>query len=680
MLRLAPHLMRAAGNLAFWTLLFAFAWLAGPEAAHAQSTSSYVRTDDGRIDEDQACNASPLIRTFSVGDSFVIGDVDLGVIVDYSWRGDLRIRLTSPAGTTVQLTNGDINAISGNNFHVRLNDEGTQLVNTDGDTRNQSGANNPPFQNDFIPVNPLSAFDGENSAGTWTMEICDLFPSADDGDFRYAELFLTSVAPNTADLSLTKSVSNSSPVFGATISYTLAVENIGPTSTANVEVLDQLPVGFDFVSSSGSGSYDPVTGIWSVGTLPAGQTRTMTITGTVAATAGATIVNFAEISASDQTDPDSTPGNGSTNEDDDDSASFTVQGTRVAGTPPVLSCPVGTRVFDWDAPGVVWSAGVFNQSFAVANFGEVGFAVASDGTWVNDPNFGGFSPAESDANTGGSASSGNSLHQYLDFANRQQTASTVITLPNAVSGAQFTIFDVDFAPNDFADLVTVTGSYQGASVIPVLTNGAANYVVGNTAIGDITSGNSSGAANVVVTFDQPIDTITIVYGNAPTAPPVPDGQAIAIHDITFCAPQTQLSVTKVSSIIEDPFNPDAADAKAIPGAVVEYVIQVSNTGVSATDPGELVITDFHAADIALCRLDRAGGPVTFSDPGATTGLTYSEASDLAFSEVGNAGFGYTPQDDGTGCDPDIDGFRLMPGGMMAGGSSFELRVRYRIID
>jgi uncharacterized repeat protein (TIGR01451 family) len=680
MLRYLPDLVRGVTNIAVFAALFAFAWLAGSDAAYAQSTTSYVRTDDGRIDEDQACNASPLIRTFSVGDSFIVGDVDLGVIVDHSWRGDLRIRLTSPAGTMVQLTNGDINAISGNNFNVLLDDEGTRIVNTDGDRRDHSGANSPPFQNNFIPVNPLSAFDGENSAGTWTMEICDLFPSQDDGDFRYAELFLTPLPANTADLSLTKSVSNASPAFGATVRFTLALENIGPSSTTNVEVLDQLPAGFGFTSSSGFGSYDPVTGIWSVGTIGAGQTRTLTITGTVEATAGATITNFAQVFASDESDPDSTPGNGFTGEDDDDSASFTVQGPRIAGTPPVLSCPVGTRILDWDASGVAWSAGGFNQSFTVADFGEVGFALSSDGTWVNDPTFGGLSPAESDANTGGSASSGNSLHQYLDFANRQQTATTVITLPNAVSGAQFTIFDVDFAPNDFADLVTVTGTYQGASVIPTLTNGSANYVVGNSAIGDVTSGNSSGAGNIVVTFAQPIDTITIVYGNAPTAPPVPDGQAIAIHDITFCAPQTQLSITKVSSIIEDPFNPDAADAKAIPGATVEYVIQVSNTGISATDPGELVITDFHAADITLCRLDRAGGPITFSDPGASTGLTYSEASDLAYSQVGDAGFGYTPQDDGTGCDPDIDDFRLTPGGMMAGGSSFELRVRYRIIE
>lgn len=679
MVRLFHDFTRVTGNAALWALMLAIVWIANPQAAYAQAQISVARTDDGPVGSAQACGTSSLTRTFSVGTNFVVGDVDLGVIVAHPWRGDLRITLRSPAGTSVQLTNGDVNNLGGDNFNVRLNDEGTQTVNTDGNNANHISAQTPPFQHNFIPNNPLSAFDGQNSAGIWTMDICDLFPGADDGTFLYGELFLTSVAPNGADLALAKAVSNANPAFGSTISYTLTLTNAGPVTATNVEVLDDLPVGFDYVSSSGFDDYDPATGIWTVSSIAPGQTRTMTITGTVSAPTGVTITNFAEVSASSAPDADSTPGNGSTTEDDDASASFTVQGIRSAGTAPVLSCPVGTRLFDWDAPGVVWTAGLLNQSFPVANFGQVGFAITTDGTWVNDPTFGGLSPTEASLNTGGSATSGNSLHQLLDFANRQQTATTVITLPNAVSGAQFTIFDVDFAANDFADKVTVTGTYQGASVIPILTNGTANYVVGNTAIGDVTSGNTSGAGNVVVTFTQPVDTITIVYGNAPTAPVVPDGQAVTIHDITFCAPQTQLSVTKVSSVIADPFNPDPASAKAIPGATVEYVIQVTNTGISATDPGELIITDFHSADVKLCRVDRVGGPIVFNDPGGATGLDYDPATDLAFSDINSAGFGASLNDDGTGCDPAIDGFRITPGGQMAGGSSFELRVRYEVI-
>lgn len=678
MLRPFNTLSRAFGNLAIWALLLTLAWIVDPHAAHAQAVTSYVRTDDGAIGAAEACNAAPLLRTFNVSDSFVIGDVDLGVIVNHTWRGDLRIRLTSPAGTTVQLVNGDINNISGNNFHVRLNDEGTQLVNTDGNTRNQSDGNNPPFQNNYIPNNSLSAFDGQNSNGTWTLEICDQFPSDDGGTFRYAELFLTDTPAVGADLSLIKNVSNATPAFGSTINFTLSLTNSGPLAATNVEVFDQLPVGFDLVQATGTGGFDTATGIWSIPSIASGQTLVLTLTGTVSAPPGVTITNFAEVNASDEPDIDSTPGNSSLNEDDDDSASFTVQGTRTAGTPPPLICPVGVTTFDWDAPGIVWNAGALNQTFNLAGIGDINFDITSNGVFVNDATFGGQSPAESNGNTGGSATSGNSLHQFLDFANRQQTATTVITLPTAVAGAQFTLFDIDFAANDFADQVTVTGSYQGNTVIPILTNGTANYVVGNTATGDVTSDNNQGNGNVEVTFNQPIDTITIIYGNAVTAPVVPDGQAITIHDIDFCTPQTQLSVTKVSSVISDPANTDPATAKAIPGALVEYVIQVSNPGVS--DAGNVAIRDVHPGDVKLCQVSQTGGPIIFQDPGSNTGLTFDPSTDLEYLD--NAGNPYSDPvaPDAQGCDAAIGGFLLTPDGFMNGGTSFTLRIRYRVID
>ncbi|NQX95860.1 MAG: proprotein convertase P-domain-containing protein, partial [Erythrobacter sp.] len=336
MLRALQNLTRTVGNLAFWTLLFAAVWLVDPQAAYAQTTVSVSRSNDGTIDEDQACNASPLVRNFNVNTNFVIGDVDLGVIVNHTWRGDLRITLRSPEGTTVELTNGNVNNLSGDHFNVLLNDEGTQLVNTDGNTVAHTDAQNPPFEHDFIPDNPLSAFDGEDSQGQWRMEICDLFPSADDGTFRYAELFVTSVAPNTADLSLVKTVSNANPLFGSTVSFSLSLTNDGPLAATNVEVTDQLPVGFDFTGATGFGTFDNATGIWSVPTIASGETRVITLEGTVSAPTGVTITNFAEVSASDVPDPDSTPDNQSTNEDDDDSASFTVQGTRTAGIAPTL--------------------------------------------------------------------------------------------------------------------------------------------------------------------------------------------------------------------------------------------------------------------------------------------------------------------------------------------------------
>ena len=331
-----------------------------------------------------------------------------------------------------------------------------------------------------------------------------------------------------------------------------------------------------------------------------------------------------------------------------------------------------------DAPGIVWSDGSLNQTFTLAGIGEIEFNITTDGVFESGAAFGGQTPGESTANTGGLGGSQDALNLFLDFANRQQTATTVITLPTAIAGAQFTLFDVDFGTNDFADLVTVTGTYQGASVIPELTNGTANYVVGNTAICDAASGGTSGAANVVVTFDQPIDTITIIYGNAQTAPVVPDGQAVAIHDFDFCTPQTQLSVTKVSSIISSaPSSPPGTD-KAIPGALVEYLIQVSNNGIS--DAGGVVVRDIHSGDIKLCRVDEPTGPVVYAEPGSPTDLEYVAPRDLEYLDPSGNPYTDPIVADSDGCDANIGGFRITPDGAMNGGTAFTLRIRYRIIS
>ncbi|WP_432200846.1 proprotein convertase P-domain-containing protein [Erythrobacter sp. W53] len=670
-------------------LLIAVAALFWGPAAYAQVTTSYISTVDAPIDGTTTCTA-PLTRTFNVTDNFTISDVDIGVFIRHTYRGDLRMQLRSPAGTAVLIVNGS-GAVSGDNFNVLLDDANTQVVNTDGNTTLHSATNPPPWDNDFAPNNALSAFNGENSLGTWSLDICDTFPGEDDGAFDFAQLFLTSIPPNFADVSVSKNVSNATPANGTAITYTVQVTNAAASTdtTTGVVVQDLLPPGVTYDSHTSPGTtYNQGTGVWTVGTLTPGQTRTLTIEATVNVTNGTTIINTAEVTASSFFDPDSTPGNGVAAEDDQDTASFTVTGTRAAGIAPTLFCPAGTNLFDWDTRA--WPAGSLNEDFVMAGFGTVNIAISTDGTFLTDATFGGQTPALGGAatggNTGGSAANGLSLHQLLDFDNIFQTATTVITLPNGIAGTQFTVFDVDFANNDFADKVTVTGSYQGATVMPTLTNGIANYVSGNVAIGDATAGNTSSDANVVVTFDQPIDTITIVYGNHTTAPAVPDGQAYTFHDFTFCAPSTSLSVLKTSAVFSDPVN-NVTNPKAVPGALMEYNILVSNTGISDTDSDTVVITDNVPPETKFCLADLGGGgsgPIRFIDGASGSDLTYTftglgdAGDDLSFSNDNGATFTYSPTADADGCDTAITNFRVIPNGNFAGGSSFTLQARFII--
>ncbi len=124
----------------------------------------------------------------------------------------------------------------------------------------------------------------------------------------------TDVDP-VADLRLTKVVDNPNPSLGDTITYTVTVTNDGPNTATGVEVTDQLPPGLTFVSATPSqGSYNPGTGVWTVGTLNAGASATLVIQAVVSSLG--TITNIAEVTASNELDPDSTPNNNDPNEDD----------------------------------------------------------------------------------------------------------------------------------------------------------------------------------------------------------------------------------------------------------------------------------------------------------------------------------------------------------------------------
>lgn len=568
------------GKLRKWFARLAPALLLGlllPSATFAQSVNTYVNTDSGTVNSRTTCTR-PLVRTFDVGSNYVIGKVELGVFATHTWRGDLRITLQSPNGTRVQLVDGDTNTTSGDNFNVLLSDDGTQLVNTDGATVNHSATSPPPFQHNFIPNAPLNAFSGQSSVGTWRLEICDQYTGADSGDFRYAALFLTSAPANYADLSISKAVSNANPLSGANISYTLTVANSAgsPSTASGVAVTDLLPPGASYTGHSGFGTYDPATGLWTVGALPPGQSRSLTINAVVTASAGATITNTAEVTASSVVDLDSAPANGAAGEDDHDNASFTVSGARTAGTPPMLICPKSTLLFDWDARA--WSTGATSASYAMTGLGTIGFQISNPATWMN--NFGGVSPIRTNTLTGGYSPSQYSLAQAIDFASNTQVASTTITLPLAVDGVQFRVFDVDYYGGQFADRIRVTGTFKGASVTPVLTNGAANFTIGNEAFGDALSADGSSDGNVVVTFQSAVDTIVIEYGNHTLAPANPGGQAITLHDITFCAPHAEIGVTKISSVVSDPVR-GSTNPLAVPGALMSYCILMTNSGSAA---------------------------------------------------------------------------------------------------
>ena len=103
------------------------------------------------------------------------------------------------------------------------------------------------------------------SASTrWSMSAIDLTPLA------------------VSDLSVTSAVNNNTPYKNSTVVFTTTAKNWGPENAGQVEVINVLPSGYVFVSSTASvGSYDLGSGVWNIGNLAVNSTATLQITARV---------------------------------------------------------------------------------------------------------------------------------------------------------------------------------------------------------------------------------------------------------------------------------------------------------------------------------------------------------------------------------------------------------------
>ncbi|MBD1936322.1 DUF11 domain-containing protein [Microcoleus sp. FACHB-68] len=168
-------------------------------------------------------------------------------------------------------------------------------------------------------TNPIT-----NTAQVSASDQPDPDSTAGNGNASEDDQASVGISQQVADLSLAKTVDNANPSVGQTIAYTVTLSNTGPANATGVQVTDQIPAGLTFVSATPSqGTYDNATGLWNVGNVTNGAGATLRITATVNTTNP--ITNTAQVSASDQPDPDSTAGNGNASEDDQASVGISQQ-------------------------------------------------------------------------------------------------------------------------------------------------------------------------------------------------------------------------------------------------------------------------------------------------------------------------------------------------------------------
>lgn len=283
-----------------------------------------------------------------------------------------------------------------------------------------------------------------------------------------------------SDVSVTKVVNNSTPQVGSTVTFTIEAKNNGPLNATGVTVNDLLPSGLTYVSHTTSvGTYTPGTGVWSIGTLASGASRTMTITATVTAAAIPSQTNTATVRANE---PDSNTSN--------NTASATVtplyanlgvvktvnNATQTVGQNVVFTI-VASNLGPNNATGVVMNDLLPAGLTYVSHTASAGTYNPGTGVW-----------------TIGSLANG---------ASRTLTITATVTsagLPSVTNTATITGNEYDPSLLNNTSVVTVTPLLSDLAVVKTVDNGAQQ--VGGTVIFTIVARNDGPTSNTNVVVND----------------------------------------------------------------------------------------------------------------------------------------------------------------------------------
>jgi CSLREA domain-containing protein len=142
-----------------------------PFSVTAQKTWASATSACNNDGEDILDDAT-ITSTITVNSSLTIADLNVRMFIDHTFDGDLDVTLTSPAGTTVTLFS-EVGG-GGEDFGSTCSPVPNCVIDDEAATDIENGS--APFIGSFNPGGDevLSAFDGENAQGTWTLTITDV--------------------------------------------------------------------------------------------------------------------------------------------------------------------------------------------------------------------------------------------------------------------------------------------------------------------------------------------------------------------------------------------------------------------------------------------------------------------------------------------------------------------------
>ncbi|WP_160329605.1 CARDB domain-containing protein [Lysobacter capsici] len=402
----------------------------------------------------------------------------------------------------------------------------------------------------------------------------------------------TPVPVASADLAVTKTASSATPTVGTNITFTVTVSNNGPSAAAGVNVNDQLPAGYTFVSATPSvGTYNAGTGVWAVGALASGANATLDIVATVLPNGP-----YANTATATSTTNDPTPGNNTATNTPVPvaSADLAVTKTASSATPIVGTNVTFTVTVSNNGPSAAAGVNVNDQLPAGYTFvsatPSVGTYNAGTGVWAVGTLASGANatldivatvlPNGPYANTATATSTTNDPTPGNNTATNTPVpvASADLAVTKTASSATPTVgtditFTVTVSNNgpSSADAVNVTDQLPSGYTLVSATPSAGTY---NAGTGVWTVGNLAAGSNETLTVVATV-LATGSYANTATATsttgdPTP-GNNTATNTPTPVA-SADLAVTKTAS-----------SAAPIVGTNVTFTVTVSNNGPSSAD-------------------------------------------------------------------------------------------------
>ncbi len=239
---------------------------------------------------------------------------------------------------------------------------------------------------------------------------------------------------------------------------------------------------------------------------------------------------------------------------------------------------------------------------------------------------------------------------------------------------------------------------NGATVVATTTTTGTAATVANAstpttlgAVGTAYSFNELPSGTTNLTYYISGMACTNAYATSATPLPATIGGSVspALGDNISCTitntpkpNKANLTVTKTSTLVSDPVN-GTSNPKMIPGALVDYVITVTNAGTGAVDANTITMIDPIPTTLDTFV---SGTAVTYTDTlGASSPVTCPYATCVSWTKTtgGTTGWGAALTPDGAGYDSAITGVRIIPSGTMpaataSGQPSFTIRFRTRI--